>query len=726
MSDDVAVEPSAGSKAEGEILFCSDDEPEVLCETSDSMPEGDEDRSGGISPQDILCQTSSDDAEQPPKRRRYAQRRSQSSLQILGRAVCVQAHKRLYGIGSAALQQLRRQRPAYTMHGQNRVSEAKHPTLGFSMQRNTEGYKWPHILGFFWLLYISAAEILPTRLVMPDELFRGKSVQDDDEERYINGFMRSLDMQFDPAKVGQVGPGSFEGPRRYLEWARPNDLYLQYCAMCETELRAPAGLSTFMRVYKQVMAKHLKFRGKTEHAQCSICYHLRDKIKKARSAELKQQATKNYTQHLLSQWLDRRAYWNMRQMSRNFFYNAQILTSTFEESALCVIIDGMDQSKLRLPKWGSQRVNKNQELLFRPTCHLTACWLHGYKLFLPLSDEDMKKNSETQMEILMRSLSDLRQKHGKLPQGLWTQADNCFRESKNKYLFSLNVLLTCLGVFRWTIMSFLRTAHSHEDVDQVFGQIARLFACRRFDDPMDMIQLLNECSGKHAASGSRKGRLQSAEAYKLDQVSNWKAFTAQTGISILGMRRVHYFRVCRRVDIGAETLNNVADLEEFPFGAIQPHPEDIFLVTKRWIHDTAIARVIALIPANKASALRQSFAPPGGLTARRAIGTKVAQNLLSRVPKLQSRGELSEKSVRYLLSWVNGTAQQLPRPDHYSILDYRYNPRMLAEGRLPDLWVTPNRYRRVDVTLQKMAEGDEAGASDDDSDKNDNAPVVLE
>ena len=103
---------------------------------------------------------------------------------------------------------------------------------------------------------------------------------------------------------------------------------------------------------------------------------------------------------------------------------------------------------------------QNQELIFRPTCHLTACWMHGYRLYLPLSDENMKKDSETQMEILMRSLSEVQQKYSKLPLGLWTQADNCFRESKNQYVFSLNLMLVCIGCFKWAVMAFLRTAHS--------------------------------------------------------------------------------------------------------------------------------------------------------------------------------------------------------------------------------------------------------------------------
>lgn len=701
-------------------------------ETSESRSS---DESVEVANEGVLFETSSEEVEThqpPPKKRRYTLRRADGALAILGNHVCLQAHKRIYGVGSASLQQLRNQQPAYSMRGENRLAEAKHPTLGFSVKRNSDTYKWPHILGFFWLLYISAAEIMPNKLVMPDELFKNKSVGQEDndqdfEDRYITSFMRNLDMQFDPLKVGQAGPGSFQGPRRYLEWERPSDLYLQYVAMSEADGQKPGGFTTFLRVFKQVMGHHLKFRAKTEHAQCTVCYHLREKIKKARSQQMKQQGTRNYTQHLLSQWLDRQTYWNTRQMSRNFFYNCEIMKNSFEGSVLCTIIDGMDQAKLRVPKFGTQRINKNQELIFRPTCHLTACWMHGYRLYLPLSDENMKKDSETQMEILMRSLSEVQQKYSKLPLGLWTQADNCFRESKNQYVFSLNLMLVCIGCFKWAVMAFLRTAHSHEDVDQCFGQVARLFAARKFDEPGDMIQLLNECSksnsDQNAPSGSNKSRLQTAHSYKLDQVSKWKPFVAQTGIKLLGMRRVHYFRICRRGDIGSETLNNVAEVEDFNFGSVTPDAEDIFLVTKRWLHDATIARVIALIPASKASSIRRSFAPPDGLAPRRPIGNKVLQNIQSRVPKCRDRCELSEKAARYLLSWVNQTLDQCPKPDWYSILDYRYNPTMEAEERLPYLWEAPGRYRRVDVTLPKLAEGDDGGASDEDSD---NAPVDME
>lgn len=140
-------------------------------ETSESRSS---DESVEVANEGVLFETSSEEVEThqpPPKKRRYTLRRADGALAILGNHVCLQAHKRIYGVGSASLQQLRNQQPAYSMRGENRLAEAKHPTLGFSVKRNSDTYKWPHILEFFWLLYISAAEIMPNKLVMPDELF---------------------------------------------------------------------------------------------------------------------------------------------------------------------------------------------------------------------------------------------------------------------------------------------------------------------------------------------------------------------------------------------------------------------------------------------------------------------------------------------------------------------------------------------------------------------------
>lgn len=722
-----AVGRTQDEAPDNQVLFASDDEEFIVMYESDGSAgecgDGCSDNDGG--PQDVLVESPADEVEAaPPQKKRRYTNRAPSGLKILGKSVCTQAHKRLYAIGSGCLQNLRKEMPAFTMH--DRMPEPKHQTLGKCLKRRTDNYKWPDILLFFFQLYVSAAEILPSRFVMPDELFRAGRVKPsedcDFEDRYVHNFMRNLDRQFDLMQLGQIGPGSFQGPRRYLEWSRPIDLYCQYVGICEAEDKVPAALSTFMRVFKSVMGAHLKFRGKTEHAQCGVCWHRRQRIKNASSGATKKEATRNYSRHLLSQWLDRQNYWNARSLSRSFFSNKEVIGETWESSLLTCIIDGMDQSKLRLPKFGWARVSKSIELLFRPTTHLTGCWLHGYQLFLSLADENLKKDSETQCEIIMRALSHLKDNCGSMPCAFHLQSDNCFRETKNRFVFTLNLMLVALGAFRYTVMSFLRTAHSHEDIDQCFGQISKLFAGKQFDAPEDMIDLLNQCVA--SKERSCRSKLSSGKAYKLDQVSLWKEFVRQTGIYISGMRRVHYLRICLRKDVGHETLGRVREVEDFRYGGRQPHPEDLFLVTKRWMHDTSIERVIALMPASLASELRRSFSAPHGLAPRRAIGAKVKQNIETRVPRCRRAGELSEKAAKYLLNWNDGSLRQCPKPQSYSILRHRCNPAHRGEERLARPWVAPSRYSRSDVYLPKLAEGDELSGTDDDDDAPVDFPAV--
>lgn len=273
-------------------------------------------------------------------------------------------------------------------------------------------------------------------------------------------------------------------------------------------------------------------------------------------------------------------------------------------------------------------------------------------------------------------------------------------------------------------MGFLRTAHSHEDVDQVFGQIVRLIMGKAFSTPNDLIDLINTSAGRSLGTHSDT-RIQgsSAEAYKLDQVTAWKAFVQQTGVAISGLRRTHYLRICLRADIGANTLDNVFEVEDFrPGRGIQQHPNDIFLVTKRWLHDVEIQRVIALIPAQTASKIRVGAAPPCGLADRRTISSTVSANIAKHVPICRRHGELSAEAARYLLGWSSGTLEQQPKPATYSIFDYRFDPDMQTEVRQPGLWTRPHRQTRIDIRLDRLQEGDEDSGEESGDD---DGAVVL-
>ena len=141
------------------------------------------------------------------------------------------------------------------------------------------------------------------------------------------------------------------------------------------------------------------------------------------------------------------------------------LSTELSSSVLCCIADGMDQAKFRCPKVKG-RPSKSLEALYRPTLHCAGFWIHGHQLRLTVANEDLKKDSVTQLELMFLALSSLREQHNKLPLIFHLQQDNCFREGKNQYVGAAMILLVILKVFRGTALGYLRTGHSFWANDQ--------------------------------------------------------------------------------------------------------------------------------------------------------------------------------------------------------------------------------------------------------------------
>ena len=131
-----------------------------------------------------------------------------------------------------------------------------------------------------------------------------------------------------------------------------------------------------------------------------------------------------------------------------------MLTTSVASNTLCINIDGMDQSKFRVPRVGRISQPKMLQALFRPTLHVTGSWAHGHRLSLWVSDEDLRKDSTTQQEVLSRTLTDVYQRFGSLPMGCCLQQDNCYREGKNRHIVSHMVLLVALRCFRFCVCNF--------------------------------------------------------------------------------------------------------------------------------------------------------------------------------------------------------------------------------------------------------------------------------
>ena len=127
-------------------------------------------------------------------------------------------------------------------------------------------------------------------------------------------------------------------------------------------------------------------------------------------------------------------------------------------SCLCLAVDGMDQAKFKMPRVRS-RQSKLFQKLFRPRLHVAATWAHGHNITFAVADEDTRKDSVAQCELIGRAIDHILLRCGGLPHGCVVQMDNTAREGKNQFFMAFLAMAVALGSFRWTIANYLRVGH---------------------------------------------------------------------------------------------------------------------------------------------------------------------------------------------------------------------------------------------------------------------------
>jgi hypothetical protein len=60
-----------------------------------------------------------------------------------------------------------------------------------------------------------------------------------------------------------------------------------------------------------------------------------------------------------------------------------------------------------------------------------------------------------------------------LPEKLFIQMDNCWRENKNQFVFGYASYLVQQKVFKNVIINFFQVGHTHNDVDQLFSKVSQ-------------------------------------------------------------------------------------------------------------------------------------------------------------------------------------------------------------------------------------------------------------
>ena len=178
------------------------------------------------------------------------------------------------------------------------------------------------------------------------------------------------------------------------------------------------------------------------------------------------------------------------------------------------------------------------------------------------------------------------------------------------------IRLVLQRTFRWITFGYLRTGHSHDNIDSVFGQLALAIVREVFDTADELVDIVGRLvrSGEYAASAERKkirredaaapaisaGRLV-ASSYKLDEVAQWGLWGDVVGAKLKGhalKRAPHYFRVCLREDIGlalrdqghSASRESEVDMSDFPKG-VPRSGHDVCIIVKRYLASSAVSQV---------------------------------------------------------------------------------------------------------------------------------------
>ena len=220
---------------------------------------------------------------------------------------------------------------------------------------------------------------------------------------------------------------------------------------------AAPSFDTFRRRWQAIWQHYLRFRKKSEHAQCNTCFELqRTMYNKSSSVAEKLDAARHLREHIRVTYLDRQIYWNLRFASRG------------HGDVLVIIIDSMDKTKFAWPRYPWGRRPHDLGDLIRPRISFTIALAHGFCVDMFAAPEELNHGSDAFLEVLCRTITNVRricrERSIPFPRHLVIQSDNTVAQAKNQYVVMFLALLVSRRLFMTTNLFFLVVGHTHEDI----------------------------------------------------------------------------------------------------------------------------------------------------------------------------------------------------------------------------------------------------------------------
>ena len=632
--------------------------------------------------------------ESQPRRRRHKYnngktRRSRWAIHFMGHTVCTKAAMTLMRVGTERLARVMDGRPD-----------------GRRDRPHVPGKMTTSVWRFLWRLYQSVAEGMPDKFnfasqdaqtmivavagpgrtlgtrseIRPEHLDFDDQVGGGHEEevRAIAAHAMRIDSVRNPTDAALVGPGMFTGPLRFLPPGKRVHLYWEYTVWAQGSGMPVASFNTFLRAFAQ-SHQCLRIRKVGEHAVCHTCAIFKKRLSKARFPKERQAILEEYSGHILKQWMDRQVYGNAMTVSlecRRMLEMGQFFSNmAVSVSQVCLIVDGMDQAKFRVPRIFCK--TKGLDKLVRPALHVQGAWAHGFGYHLAVMDADMRHDTNNNVEVISRMLEQIHETYGGLPLGLHLQQDNTCRECKNQKILKWACKLVALGVFQWVSLNYLITGHTHENLDATFGQLTVKLSAHEFDDDQDVVDLLMKLVG---VLGIDKVSQRASLAYKVDEAASWETWWDDITVNysqLTGPRAPHVFKVCLRQDLGKLNDSGERDTQADALpGNPPPSGGDIVVVVREHMHSPIVHQVFTAWPASHCGAHLQALPQADSLHPRRPMAAIDRQKIARLATQLCLAQTISGKARDYLVDWAMGTRRRQPRPASYRFLEHRARDRV--------------------------------------------------
>ena len=352
----------------------------------------------------------------------------------------------------------------------------------------------------------------------------------------------------------------------------------------------PACFTTFWTTWRKHYSHLLAHRRRNSFGKCNTCVKYKTVLKLVHTSEGRVWWSRQYAHHLLSQFRDRGVYYHRRELSTLYSQGRLQVETTLQ-----LIVDALDQAKFCVPRHTPGA--KQLQDCMRPRLHCVGVIAHGFLKAGYIIEPTIAKDSNVFVEVCVQSLHRVllmcRERGLRPPDRIIIQADNA-GDSKNQDVFSMLASLVVSRLCKVAMMCYLRTGHSHEDVDAMFGVWARHLSRQ---------SVLQTPSDFRACLLQEFGLDTSFEV--VDYVRNWQRYFDRLHVAVSGhgqsQNTAHSFTWVCRSNLDEERWGQVTSQFHDP-----ADPHDAVLLVRKYMHVGELAQPpLVAMPARRLAQLRE-------------------------------------------------------------------------------------------------------------------------